>query len=152
MYLYMKRQARRHLAQVVNQLARLFTAQGDARLKPLGFRYAQVPVLAALRDGEAITQADLARRLGVEQPSMAQLLARMERDGAIERAPHEGHGRAVRVSATPQTARRLTKAREQLSDLDAVALDGLSPQEIETLFALLERVRENLGRLDGGAK
>lgn len=135
------------LAQLINQSSRLFAALGDARLKPLGLRYAQVPVLAALRDGQALTQADLTRQLGVEQSSMAQLLMRMERDGVIQRSAHEQSPRASRISVTPPTARRLSSARKQLDGLDAQALDGLEPKEVSSLLRLLERVRANLERI-----
>ena len=72
---------------LVSLAARGFTRLSEARLKPLGFGVGYLPVLVALRDGVASTQRDLARFARTEQPPMAQMLARMERDGLILRAP-----------------------------------------------------------------
>lgn len=71
----------------ISRIHRGMTRIGDARLKELGFATAQLPVLGALRDGRRLSQTELARLARVEQPTMAQLLARMERDGLIRREP-----------------------------------------------------------------
>lgn len=101
----------------------------EARLKPLGFGVGHLPVLIALRDGLASTQRDLARFARVEQPPMAQMLARMERDGLIRRAPDPADGRSSRVSLT-------RAARARLPDAEAARL-----------VALLTRLIANLDRL-----
>jgi hypothetical protein len=49
-------------------------------------RHWTLPVLVALQDGRASTQRDLACFAKIEQPPRAQMLARMERDGLIQRA------------------------------------------------------------------
>jgi hypothetical protein len=54
----------------------VFARLSEARLKPLGFGVAHLPVLVALQDGRASTQRDLARFAKIEQPPMAQRLAR----------------------------------------------------------------------------
>jgi MarR family transcriptional regulator for hemolysin len=79
--------------------ARGFARLSEARLKPLGFGVGHLPVLAALQDRQASTQRDLARFAKIEQPSMAQALARMERDGMIQRAPDPADGRSGRITA-----------------------------------------------------
>jgi MarR family transcriptional regulator, transcriptional regulator for hemolysin len=69
---------------LISLAARGFARLSEARLKPLGFGVGHLPVLVALQDGRASTQRDLARFARIEQPPMAQMLARMERDGLIE--------------------------------------------------------------------
>ena len=56
---------------LIGRTARLLTRVGDARLKTLGLAGAQLPVFAALRDGSALSQSELARVAHVEQPTMA---------------------------------------------------------------------------------
>ena len=68
---------------LINHYGRLLTRQADERLKTIGLTASQLPVLAALKDGSALTQRELAEAAGVEQPSMAQLLARMELGDSI---------------------------------------------------------------------
>ena len=47
-----------------------------------------LPVLRALVHGRALSQKDLAEQARVEQPTMAEMLVRMERDGVVEREPN----------------------------------------------------------------
>src|ERR1700742_1273328 len=89
---------------LISLAARGFARLSEARLKPLGFGVGHLPVLVALRDGRASTQRDLARFAKVEQPPMAQMLARMERDGLIRRVPDPADGRSNRITLT-KTAR-----------------------------------------------
>jgi MarR family transcriptional regulator for hemolysin len=136
------------VAQLVNRAARHLARLGDGRLRPLGLRYAQVPVLALLGKERALTQAALTARVGVEQSSMAQLLARMERDGQVRRSPDPEDARRSLVAVTPATVRVLRTAKTQLDELDREASRGLSPRELATLKTLLGRVLQNLERLD----
>ncbi|MEU0502442.1 MarR family transcriptional regulator [Nocardia sp. NPDC005998] len=134
------------LAQLINRAARALARDGDAALKPLGLRYAQVPVLALLRDGAELTQKELADATGIEQPSMAQLLTRMERDGLIRRTPNPRDARSQTITLATETAPHLNAARRQLADLNARAVAGFTSAEIRTLEELLIRLNDNLDR------
>ena len=91
---------------LIGLAARGFARLSEARLKPLGFGVGYLPVLVALKEGRAETQRDLARFAKIEQPSMAQMLVRMERDGLIRRTPDPADGRSSLVSLT-ETAETL---------------------------------------------
>src|SRR5476649_2842428 len=95
---------------LISLAARGFARLSEARLKPLGFGVGHLPVLVALRDGRASTQRDLARFAKIEQPPMAQMLARMERDGLVQRTPDPSDGRSRRVSLTEAAEARLPSA------------------------------------------
>lgn len=120
----------------------------DARLRPFDLASAQLPVLMLLKDGSARSQSELARLVKVEQPSMAQLLARMQRDGLVARAPDPSDGRASLVSLTDKAKARLPGARAELLRANADMTAGLSAEEVETLLGLLRRVLANIESLD----
>lgn len=132
---------------LVGLAARGFTRLSEARLKPLGFGVGYLPVLVALRDGRASTQRDLARFARTEQPPMAQMLARMERDGFIRRAPDPADGRSSRVSLTEVADQRLPAAIATLLEGNREALDGFSDEEAAQLVSLLTRLIANLDRI-----
>ncbi len=134
------------LAQLINRASRAFARDGDIALKPLGLRYAQVPVIALLHDGEELTQKELAEATGMEQPSMAQLLARMDRDGLVRRTPNPRDARSQTIALTSATDTRLTDAHDRLAALDRRAVAGFTAAEIDTLKHLLTRVGDNLDR------
>lgn len=138
----------RHPGHYFSRIARALTRIGDARLRPLGFATAQLPVLAALKDGEALSQIELARWAKVEQPSMAQMLARMEREGMIERRPDPRDRRASLVSLTKQARARLPAGRAVLRRGNADMTKGLSSDDVATLVSLLQRVLANVEGLE----
>ncbi len=132
---------------LISLASRGFTRLSEARLKPLGFGVGNLPVLIALRDGRASTQRDLARFARVEQPPMAQMLARMERDGLIQRTPDPADGRSSYVALTQAAEARLPGAIAALFRGNGEALDGFSGEEADQLVALLTRLIANLDRI-----
>lgn len=132
--------------QRIGRAGRLFTRWADTRLERFGFSVAQLPVLFALRNGASKTQKDLARLAQIEQPTMAQLLARMERDGLVERSLNSRDNRSSLVSLTPQAAKQAIKSRTVLIEASKVALKGFSAAEVALLNEMLRRVMDNLER------
>src|ERR1700761_1851151 len=92
---------------LISLAARGFARLSETRLKPLGFGVGHLPVLVALQEGRADTQRDLARFAKIEQPPMAQMLARMERDGLIRRTPDPDDGRSSRITLTERARTRI---------------------------------------------
>jgi DNA-binding MarR family transcriptional regulator len=133
---------------LVSLAARGFARFSEARLKPLGFGVGHLPVLVALRDGRASTQRDLARFARIEQPPMAQMLARMERDGLIERSPDPTDGRSRRITLTPLAEARLPNAVAVLLAGNQEILRDFSDGEVEVLVDLLRRLITNLDRVE----
>jgi MarR family transcriptional regulator for hemolysin len=132
---------------LISLAARGFARLSEARLKPLGFGVGHLPVLVALRYGEASTQRDLARFAKIEQPPMAQMLARMERDGLITRTPDPDDGRSSRVSLTKAAIARLPSAIAVLLQGNSEALNGFTEKEAAQLVTLLTRLIGNLDRI-----
>lgn len=132
---------------LISLAARGFARLSEARLKPLGFGIGHLPVLVALRDGQASTQRDLARFARIEQPPMAQMLGRMERDGLIRRTADPSDGRSQRVMLTEAADARLPAAVATLLQGNREALDGFTDAEVETLVNLLLRLIANLDDL-----
>jgi len=132
---------------LVSLAARGFARLSEARLKPLGFGVGHLPVLIALRDDRADTQRDLARFAKIEQPPMAQMLARMERDGLILRTPDALDGRSSRIALTQAALARLPDACATLLEGNRQALGGFTDEEALQLVDLLGRVIANLDRI-----
>jgi DNA-binding MarR family transcriptional regulator len=132
---------------LISLAARGFARLSEARLKPMGFGVGHIPVLIALATGKARTQRDLARFARVEQPPMAQMLTRMERDGLIRRTPDPVDGRSSHVVLTALAEANLPDACETLFAGNREALDGFSEAEQAQLVALLGRLIVNLDKM-----
>jgi MarR family transcriptional regulator, transcriptional regulator for hemolysin len=132
---------------LINVAARGFERLSELRLKPLGFGVGYLPVLVALKEGKAESQRDLARFIRVEQPSMAQMLARMERDELIRRTPDPEDGRSSRISLTEIAYARLPEACAVLFQGNREVLSDFTDEEAAQLIALLTRLITNLDRV-----
>ncbi|EYF08716.1 MarR family winged helix-turn-helix transcriptional regulator [Chondromyces apiculatus] len=128
----------------INRASRQILRLHEGRLRPLGFGMNQMPVLHALGDGAALSQKELARGARVEQPTMAEMLARMERDGVVQREPNPDDARGTLTSLTRSARLRLPKAKAALIQGEQEATAGLSAEEKVLLVSLLQRVVSNL--------
>lgn len=135
-------------AQLIGRATRLFTRVSEPRLRPLNFGLGQLPVLVALKDGALLSQKELARIAQIEQPSMAQMLARMERDGLIFRQPDPQDGRSSLIGLTELAKSRFPAGRDILGRGHREALRGFSVEEVHALSALLSRLVANLEAVD----
>jgi MarR family transcriptional regulator, transcriptional regulator for hemolysin len=128
---------------LINRLARISARWTEERFQPLGLSVGQMPVLYALKDGASMTQKELARLARIEQPTMAQLLARMERDGLIRRSDNPEDRRSSLISLTPLALKKVPLARAILTKGNQEGLKGFTDREIATLSRLLLRVVKN---------
>ncbi|WP_114240307.1 MarR family winged helix-turn-helix transcriptional regulator [Dyella sp. C9] len=134
-------------APLINMASRSFARLGDRQVKPLGFAIGQMPVVYLLRDGGSMSQKQLATLAKIEQPSMAQMLSRMERDGLIQRSPDPADGRSSLISLTRGAMAKIPKVREVMNAGNRQAFDDFSKAEITMLVDLLRRLNSNLDRL-----
>ncbi|MEY4576971.1 MAG: MarR family transcriptional regulator [Pseudomonadota bacterium] len=128
----------------INHASRLLMRHFEQRLRPLDFGMAYLPVVLALQENGDLLQKSLAEHAHVEQPTMAALLARMERDGLVSRQPHPTDKRASRIALSAKAKARVPAAKEGLAEVAERALSGLTERERATLLGLLKRVVQNL--------
>lgn len=136
-----RRQSAGHL---INYLARLFARALYRRIGRHGVTRGQFPVLLMLWEQEGVTQTQLAERLAVEQPTMANTLKRMERDGLIVRVPDAEDRRQAHIHLTPRGRALEEVLTDSARETNAVALADLDPAERQQLLALARRVIQNL--------
>lgn len=84
----------------IGLLSRLFDRALEAELAAYKVLPGQFPALVMLYQKDGLTQADLCQRINVEQPTMANTLNRMERDGLIERVADPEDKRRSRIHLT----------------------------------------------------
>jgi DNA-binding MarR family transcriptional regulator len=128
----------------INLTSRTIVRVLDARLRPLGFALSHLPVLRALAEGGALAQKDLARLARVEQPTMAEMLGRMERDGLVEREQNPDDRRGSLISLARGARARFPKAAEALVEGERQAMAGFSDKEKALFLEFLQRVVKNL--------
>ena len=101
----------------------------------------QLATLSTLERHGALTPTELAAHEKVQPPSMTRLLAALETEGLVSRAPHPTDGRQVLVTVSPAGVALLREDRRRREAWLAQRLRDLSPAELATL-------REAAGILD----
>ena len=133
-----------HPAYLLGRAARLFERRTQDRLKKIGVSNAHIPVLRALKDGDALSQTSLAELARIEQPTMAQMLARMERDKLVQRVPNPDDGRSSLFSLTKAALAKVGDAQRTLERAGVELLAPLSPAEVATLTTILQKVVDHM--------
>lgn len=129
---------------LANHLARLFAQRLHERIRPLGLAPAQFMTLLELWESDGLTQRDLLARLDVEQATMANTLARMERDGLIERRAHATDARAKTIHLTSRARDLRSPAQAAARDVNAMALGHLNGDDLDLFVSTMRKAVERL--------
>lgn len=132
---------------IVGKLARRISWSLAYRTASKGVTPAQFPVLRVLSQHERATQMELARICGMEQPSMAATLSRMEKNGLIDRRPDEEDARKQNVTLTAHGRAMLDFMTRHAHDVYDEAVEGLTNEQIEMFLAICAHMTENLERV-----
>jgi DNA-binding MarR family transcriptional regulator len=130
----------------VNHLARLFARALFRRLAKHDVAPGQFPLLLILWEEENLTQSEIARRLDIEQPTVANTLTRMERDGLVETAPDPSDRRQVCVKLTAKGRALERPLTAEARAVNAAAAAGLSATEVEMFQRVIGTLKQGLTR------
>ncbi len=129
--------------------ARTWRQKLDERLKPMGLSQAKWRTLMHLSLSEdALTQAEIAGRLGVEEPTVVNLLHRLEKEGWITRnsSPHDRRCNMVLLGRRAQ--RVIAQINATADKLRHELLDDIPQADLHTCMKVLARVRERAEKND----
>jgi DNA-binding MarR family transcriptional regulator len=116
----------------------------SARLAQVGITLRQWEVLAWLSSHGASSQAEIAEGLGIEAPTLAGIVTRMERDGWLERKACSNDRRKNRLFATEQADAVWNRAVQECNIMRDQMTSGLSDAELKQFKRTCERIRENM--------
>lgn len=132
---------RKSLGYIVNHLARMFARALDQALSPHGVALGQFPLLLVLWEEDGLTQSEIARRLDIEQPTVANTLQRMERDGLAIMTPDPRNRRQVLIHLTAKGRMLQGTLTAEARAVNARASEALTPEEITTFMNILDKMR-----------
>jgi DNA-binding MarR family transcriptional regulator len=134
----------RILGLVVNTLGRGIHWSLAQRTAMHGGLPGTYPIIAWLMQVPEATQAELSRLIGIEQPTLAVTLRRMERDGLIRRTPDPNHGRRTHIRLTPKGRKLSEIIAAAAVEVERLATAGLTPAEVDDFFRLAHVMIRNL--------
>lgn len=137
--------ARQRVARLIGEVAREWRFQMNHALKPLGLSLSTRQVLVQLhRNPPALAQGDLARRLGIEGPTLVPLLDRLEKKGWIRRVTDAADSRKKQVSLTARGQAQIPALEEVAMQLRQRMMQDMQLKEVEQAADLLQKIRDNI--------
>ena len=135
--------------QLLHGTARAWRQKLDERLKPMGLSQAKWRTLMHLSLArDALTQAEIAARLGVEEPSVVTLLHRLEREDWITRTNSALDRRCKMVLLGRRAQRVIAQINSSAETLRDELLAGISASDLQTCMKVLTRIRERAEKTD----
>ena len=123
--------------------ARAWRMKLDQRLKPMGLSQAKWRTLLHLSlAGDALTQAEIAERLGIEQPSLVTLLHRLENEGWIIRRSSLHDRRCKMVFLGRRAQRVISQINAAAEKLRHELLENVSASDLRTCVRVLTQICE----------
>ncbi|EPO5604051.1 transcriptional regulator SlyA [Klebsiella pneumoniae] len=123
------------------RLVRVWRALIDHRLKPLELTQTHWVTLHNIHQlPPEQSQIQLAKAIGIEQPSLDQL----EEKGLISRQTCASDRRAKRIKLTEKAEPLINEMEEVIGKTRDEILSGVSKQEVETLLHLIRKLEQNI--------
>lgn len=135
-----------HLARVARVVSRAF----DDALAEAGGSLPVWLVLLNLVINPSANQRELARAVGVREPTLTQHLNAMENDGLLSRRRDPANRRVHIVELTGAGSALFTRLRDAAVAFDSQLRQGLSQPEVDELGLLLDRLAAHVGGAGDG--
>ena len=113
---------------------------------PVELTHMESKVLGYFGREPGATQSDLVQHSGRDKAQLARLIKGLRERGLLEAEADEADRRNLRLRLTADGQGLLRALQQRTRKLNAQAVAGLSATEREQLRALLQRLRDNLGR------
>src|SRR3989344_416812 len=123
---------------------RAFSRALEVRTAPHGVSSGQWRFLRVLWREDGLTQRELPRRVGMREPTTVIALKSLERSGFVTRQKSLEDRRKVHVFLTPEARALEAVLLPAVAEVNAVALAGLTPDEVAVLRKALTQVGRNL--------
>lgn len=135
---------------LLNETARVWRRKLDQRLKPVGLSQAKWTTLMHLHyGGDKLTQSEIAGRIGVEEPSLATLLHRLEDDGWIRRKNAAHDRRCKTVHLQPRSEAILNRIFDTAKKLRHELIESIPQHDLQTCMTVLTKIRDRAEAVSG---
>jgi MarR family transcriptional regulator for hemolysin len=130
--------------------ARAWRMKLDQRLKPMGLSQSKWRTLIHLsRASEPISQAQIAERTGIEEPTRVSLLNSLEKEGWVVRKHSARDRRCKTVHLQPRTQRVISRINATALQLRRELIKNIPARDMEVCMRVLKHVRERIDRAPG---
>lgn len=130
------------LGHALARAGRLHRAELQPRLAALGLHLGQELVLVDLHHNPDSSQTEVVERLGIEQPTIAKTLTRMQRAGFVEQTRDSSDRRLSRLRLTSDGQQAVDGVLWAWRDADAAVASTLGADQSRQLIELLNQISD----------
>ncbi|MFG1172675.1 transcriptional regulator SlyA [Erwiniaceae bacterium CAU 1747] len=135
------------------RLVRIWRALIDHRLKPLELTQTHWVTLHNIHQlPPDQSQIQLAKAIGIEQPSLVRTLDQLEEKGLIVRTTCANDRRAKRIRLTQEAEPIINQVENVIDATQNDILAGISQDEVKKLVTLVARLEKNIVELQRRAE
>lgn len=128
----------------LGRVFRLWRSAISRSVKPMGMTEARWSVLMNLNTlGEGTSQHMLATELGIEMPSLNRTVNQLVELNLVERRAHPSDGRCQCLWFTQAGQESLQTLTDCVDAVRAELIEGVSEEELNTVFAVLKKIENN---------
>ncbi len=133
--------------------ARAWRTKLDQRLRPLGLSQGKWRTLIHLsQGGNKLTQKEIAERMGIEEPTLAGLLDRLQEGGWIKRLESPNDRRCKIVHLQRRSKAVLEEIFNTAHGLRHELIEDIPPHDLEACVRVLTQIRKKAEEPAPGAK
>jgi DNA-binding MarR family transcriptional regulator len=110
----------------------------------------QFAVLVGVAAQEGLTQTDLVNATGIDRSTLAELVARMSKNGYLKRTKAKADARANTVTLTPKGRALYTKALPKVRKADDAILSMVPAAKRSAFVSTLKEIADTLDAAAGG--
>jgi len=123
---------------------RAFTRSLERRTLPYGVTAGQWRFLRALWAEDGVTQRELSRRAGLNEPAAVAAINGMEKKGLVRREQSRTDRRRVHIHLTQKARALEPQLLPHVAAVNELAVRDMSPERVALLRELLAQVTRNL--------
>lgn len=134
----------------IARLVRSWRSIIDLQLKPIGLtqtHWITLYYLNGLPPNQS--QIQLAKAIGIEQPSLVRTLDQLEGMGYVRRDPCPCDRRAKQINLTEEAKPVLSQVNEVVDGVRSGILNGISSEELASFINLIRKFEQNIADLSG---
>lgn len=126
-------------------VARRYRAMLDEQLRPLGYGTARMEALSTIaRSPEPSAQIAIAKRIGIEGPTLTRMLDTLEADGLVVRRQDPTDRRTKLIELTEEGEAALQEIYRVAHSFRATVLKSLSDEELDQVNGVTDKLMKQL--------
>lgn len=133
------------LRHVVGRVDRTLRSRLNVRLERVGLTAAEYTAMFVLRRRPGLSNASLARAVGMTPQSSIMTLQSLVERALVERRPSAGHKRVLDSFLTAAGHSLIERCEAEAAEIEATMLKDFGGHEREQVERLMRRCAENLG-------